>query len=148
MPTCHLNMGFLGGSIQRTCLQCGRRGFDPWVRKIPWRRAWQFTPVLSPGKCPWREEPGGLQSMVSQRVRHNLACVQYVCFNAVLQNIPPSPSPTVSKSLFLCLCLPCCPAHTIISTILLDSVYMCLYTIFIFLFLTYFALYNRQHRTF
>ena len=27
-----------------------RRGFDPWVRKIPWRRAWQPTPVFLPGK--------------------------------------------------------------------------------------------------
>ena len=32
------------------CLQCGRPGFDPWVRKIPWRRKWQSTPVLLPGK--------------------------------------------------------------------------------------------------
>ena len=23
-------------------------GFDPWVRKIPWRRAWQATPVFLP----------------------------------------------------------------------------------------------------
>jgi len=21
-------------------------GFDPWVGKIPWRRAWQLTPVI------------------------------------------------------------------------------------------------------
>ena len=32
------------------CLQCRRPGFDPWVRKIPWRRKWQPTPVLLPGK--------------------------------------------------------------------------------------------------
>ena len=32
------------------CLQCGRPGFDPWVGKIPWRRKWQSTPVLLPGK--------------------------------------------------------------------------------------------------
>ena len=32
------------------CLQCGRPGFDPWVWKIPWRRTWQSTPVLLPGK--------------------------------------------------------------------------------------------------
>ena len=32
------------------CLQCGRPGFDPWVRKIPWRRKRQPTPVLLPGK--------------------------------------------------------------------------------------------------
>ena len=24
--------------------------FDPWVRKIPWRRAWQPTPVFTPGE--------------------------------------------------------------------------------------------------
>ena len=27
-----------------------RRGFDPWVGKIPWRRKWQPTPVFLPGK--------------------------------------------------------------------------------------------------
>ena len=31
-------------------LQCGRAGFNPWVGKIPWRRKWQSTPVLLPGK--------------------------------------------------------------------------------------------------
>ena len=27
-----------------------RCGFDPWVGKIPWRRAWQATPVFLPGE--------------------------------------------------------------------------------------------------
>ena len=27
-----------------------RRGFGPWVRKIPWRRKWQPTPVFLPGE--------------------------------------------------------------------------------------------------
>ena len=27
-----------------------RLGFDPWVRKIPWSRAWQPTPVFLPGE--------------------------------------------------------------------------------------------------
>ena len=31
-------------------LQCRRPGFDPWVGKIPWRRKWQPTSVLLPGK--------------------------------------------------------------------------------------------------
>ena len=26
-----------------------RPGFDPWVGKIPWMRAWQLTPVFLPG---------------------------------------------------------------------------------------------------
>ena len=31
-------------------LQCRRPRFHPWVRKIPWRRIRQCTPVFSPGK--------------------------------------------------------------------------------------------------
>ena len=27
---------------------CETHRFDPWVRKIPWRRAWQPTPVFLP----------------------------------------------------------------------------------------------------
>jgi len=52
------------------CLQCGRPEFDPLVGKIPWRRAWQPTPVFLSEEFPWTEEPGGLQSMGSQRVGH------------------------------------------------------------------------------
>ena len=25
-------------------------GFKPWIRKIPWRREWQPTPVFLPGE--------------------------------------------------------------------------------------------------
>ena len=32
------------------CLQCGRLGFNPWVRKISWSRKWQPTPIFLPGK--------------------------------------------------------------------------------------------------
>ena len=32
------------------CKRFKRRGFDPWVRKIPWRRAWQPIPVFLPGE--------------------------------------------------------------------------------------------------
>ena len=37
----------------RICLECRRRrrpGLDPWVGKIPCRRAWQPTPVFLPGE--------------------------------------------------------------------------------------------------
>ena len=42
-------------SVKRVCLPkeemlCRLLGLDPWVRKIPWRRKWQPTPVLLPGK--------------------------------------------------------------------------------------------------
>ena len=39
------------------CRRCKRRGFDPWVRKIPWRRAWLPTPVFLP------EESHGQRSL-------------------------------------------------------------------------------------
>ena len=29
-----------------------RHGFDPWVGKILWRRAWKTTPVFLPGEFP------------------------------------------------------------------------------------------------
>ena len=45
-----------------------RCGFNPLVGKIPWGNAWQPTPVFLPGEAPWTEEPGGLQSIGSQRV--------------------------------------------------------------------------------
>ena len=38
-------MGFPGGASGKEpscqCRRYKRHGFDPWVRKIPWRRAWQ-----------------------------------------------------------------------------------------------------------
>ena len=39
-----------GSDGKSICLQCGRPRFHPWVGKIPWRRKWQPTPVLLPGK--------------------------------------------------------------------------------------------------
>ena len=32
------------------CKRCKRRGFDSWVRKIPWKRSWQPTVVFLPGE--------------------------------------------------------------------------------------------------
>ena len=60
-------MGFPGGTSGREpacqCRRHKRHRFDPWVGKIPWRRAWKPTPVFLPGESPWTEEPGGLQSI-------------------------------------------------------------------------------------
>ena len=47
-------MGFPGGAngkeLACQCKRCKRHGFDPWVGKIPWRRAWQPTAVFLPGE--------------------------------------------------------------------------------------------------
>ena len=57
---------FKGSLVAQTkgiCLQCRRHGFDPWVGKIPWRRAWQPTPVFLP------EESHGQRSLVGYSPR-------------------------------------------------------------------------------
>ena len=70
----HFSMGFPGGSDgKESVLQCGTPGFDPWVRKIPWRRKWKPTPVFLPGEFHGQREPGGLHPMGSPRVRHDWA---------------------------------------------------------------------------
>ena len=41
-PPATVFLGFPGGSdSKRIHLQCRKPGFDTWVEKIPWRRAWQ-----------------------------------------------------------------------------------------------------------
>ena len=48
---CREGMGLAWlASWWRICLQCGRPRLKPWVGKIPWRRAWQPTPVFLPGE--------------------------------------------------------------------------------------------------
>ena len=45
---------------------------ETWVQSLIWdeplERAWQ---LILAWRIPWTEEPGGLQSMGSQRVRHD-----------------------------------------------------------------------------
>ena len=51
-------------------------GFDPWVRKIPWRRAWQSTPVFLPGESHGQRSLAGYSPWGRKRVRNNLATKQ------------------------------------------------------------------------
>ena len=44
-------MGFPGISDgKESACQSRRCSFNPWVGKIPWRRAWQLTLVFLPGE--------------------------------------------------------------------------------------------------
>ena len=49
---CHYYLGFPGGARVEEptcqCRGCNRHGFSSWVRRIPWRRAQQPTPVFLP----------------------------------------------------------------------------------------------------
>ena len=61
---------------QSICLQCRRPRFNPWVRKIPWRRKWQPTPLFLleefqgqrslAGYSPW----GCKESDTTERLPH------------------------------------------------------------------------------
>ena len=43
------------------CRRCKSCVFDPWVRKIPWKRTQQPTPVFLPGEfLPWDHGWGSL----------------------------------------------------------------------------------------
>ena len=70
-----VDLGFPGGtSGTEPACQCRRHkrcGFHPWVVRIPWRKAWQPTPVFLPAEFPWIEEPGEIQFIRLQRVGHN-----------------------------------------------------------------------------
>ena len=61
--------GFPGGTSGKEpacqCRRCKRRGFDRWSGKLPWRRAWQPTPVFLPG------ESHGQRSLEGHRVKHD-----------------------------------------------------------------------------
>ena len=78
-------LGFPGGSDgkESACMQetwaqrLGRPVFNPWVRKIPWKREWQATPVFFPGKfhrqrslagySPWGSKESDIAEQFSQQ---------------------------------------------------------------------------------
>ena len=54
-----LHEGFPGGSDgKESACNAGDLGLIPGLRRSPWRRAWQPTPVFLSGASPWTEEPG------------------------------------------------------------------------------------------
>ena len=68
-----------------------RYEFDPWVRKIPWRRAWQPTPVFLPGEShgqrslvgysPWGHKESDTNEALSTHA-HLLLCLSLNSFCA------------------------------------------------------------------
>ena len=65
--------GFPSGSeVKESACQCWRHEFESGVRKIPWRRLWQPTPVFLPGKSHGQRSLLGY----SKRVGHDWATKQ------------------------------------------------------------------------
>ena len=49
--------------------RCRLGAFNPWVRKIPWRKKWQPTPVFLPEKSYRQRSPAGYSPVGSQGIR-------------------------------------------------------------------------------
>ena len=75
-----MQLGFPGwlGSKESTC-QCRRHRLDHWVRKIPWRRKWQYTPVFLPGKSHWQRTLAGYHPWSLKRVQYDWVTKQQWC---------------------------------------------------------------------
>ena len=64
-----LNFPVSSDNKESVC-QCRRCWFDPWVRNIQEKWIATHSSILA-WIIPWTEDPGGLQSMGSQRVGHD-----------------------------------------------------------------------------
>ena len=83
--------GFSGGtSCNETTCQCRshkRTGFVPWVGNIPWKRAWQSTPVFLPGESHGLRTLAGYspqghkESNMTEVNQHT--CTQYIFMNSL-----------------------------------------------------------------
>ena len=74
-----------GGSDSKesTC-QCGRPEFNPWVRKIPWSRKWQPTPVFLPGEFHGQRSLVGTvhglaESDTTEQLTHTQSLLYFFC---------------------------------------------------------------------
>ena len=86
----------LGG--EESAWQCRRWRFNPWVRKIRWRRKWQPTPVFLPEKSHGQRSLLGYCPQGHQWVGYNWAAKQQLklYIPEVRCPIPLSPAPKSS----------------------------------------------------
>ena len=100
IDTYEIKRGFPGGhSRKELAFQCRRRKrsrFDPWVRKIPWRRKWRPTPVLLNGKFRgWRSLVGYSpwdckESDMTEQLHWSTGCTMLQNISTVSQKVVPN----------------------------------------------------------
>ena len=72
----------------------------PWVRKIPWRRVCQPTPVFLPRESHGQRSLAGIVHGVAKsqiRLRHNWANNTVTTLTIALSNLPPLSSPWICR---------------------------------------------------
>ena len=78
---------WLSGKVSACqCRRDSRRGFNPWVRKMPWRNKWQPTPVFLPGKSHGQRSLVGYSPWGWKRVRHDWAS-EYIYYVYTLSSL-------------------------------------------------------------
>ena len=98
-------------SSKESSCQCRRHkrwGFDPWVRKIPWSRKWQPTPIFLPGKFhgqkslagynPWDSKESGTTehthcnksyvNLISLSLSQNIILYKFNAFSILTKHLP------------------------------------------------------------
>ena len=115
-------MGFPDGSAVKNSPANAEAGFDPWVRKIPWRRKWQPIPAFLPGKSH------GQRNLVGYNPSGSKSWTRLSGFLYMVVYIQQCSSPSLSHSrLPLHVCSPrlhlhSCPVNNFICTIFPDSI--------------------------
>ena len=117
---------------------------NPWVCMCPpiWNPS-HFHPQAIPLVCP---SALALSALLHASNLHRTPILRVVIYMFQWSSLKSSHPHLLPQSLKVCslhLCLSCCLAYRIIFTIFLNSIYMCQYTVLVFIFLTYFTLYNR-----
>ena len=101
----HFYLGFPGGASGKEpgcqCRSQKRLGFDPWVGKIPWMRAWQPTAVFLPGEShgqrslegcsPWGHTESDTTEVTEQARMCIFRWVRKGKKNSLYRKLPPTP---------------------------------------------------------
>ena len=76
-------LGFPSGTSYKEptcqCKGCKKCGFHPWVRKIPWRRAWITVSSILAWRILWPGQPGGLAKSQTRPQRMHIIFPSPVC---------------------------------------------------------------------
>ena len=76
-----------GAAVKNQTANAGdmRCELDPWVRKIPWRRAWQPTPLLLPGESYGQQS---LRATAHRVAESSIGLKQLENMNTCMHSVP------------------------------------------------------------
>ena len=90
----NLFIGFPGGTSDKEpacqCRRLKRHGFDPRIRKIPWRRPWQPTPVFLPEESLGHRSQASYSPLEGHKEWDTTEAIQHACniFSTLAWKIP------------------------------------------------------------